>query len=78
MRWASDGNTQLARVDIDGQVTEYRLAVSYGTAPKDLGTANQTPFLIRITGSQVPADSGSPQAINLVDYNVTRVSSCSP
>ena len=75
VRWASDGNTQLARLDVRGVVTEYRLQVGYGTVASPPSGAG-IPYLARITGRQVAPDSGSAQAMNLVDYSLTRVRSC--
>lgn len=76
VRYAADGGQKLLSVNRQGTVTQYRLETGRGTAPDDLGSANQTPFLIRLTGSRVPPDTGSPQATNLANYAVTRVTSC--
>jgi hypothetical protein len=75
VRWSSDGRTETARLVAAGITTEYRYALSYGTASSDLGAANHSPFLIRITGRQVTGD-GASQAVELVSASVTRVSSC--
>ncbi|MDQ6857795.1 MAG: hypothetical protein M3Z65_02245 [Chloroflexota bacterium] len=74
VRWASDGNTQLARIEVGGTITEYRLQVGFGSASRESATG--IPYLVRLAGRHVPADTGSAQAINLVDYNLTRVGSC--
>lgn len=74
VRFASDGNTRLARLEIAGATTEYRLQVGYGTSTAD--PASGIPYPAQLTGREVPADSGSAQAINLVDYSLTRVSAC--
>ena len=66
---------ETARLVAAGTTTEYRYALSYATASADLGTANHSPFLIRITGRQVRTD-GSSQAVELVNSSVMRVSSC--
>jgi hypothetical protein len=73
--WSSDGRMETARLVAAGTTTEYRYALSYATASADLGAANHSPFLIRITGRQVGTD-GSSQAVELVNSSVTRVWSC--
>ena len=66
---------ETARLVAAGTTTEYRYALSYATASADLGAANHSPFLVRITGRQAESD-GSSQVIQLINSNVTRVSSC--
>jgi hypothetical protein len=76
VRYASDGNFKLLNIDRRGTVSQYLLQVGRGSAPDDLGTANQSPFLVRIRGTQLPPDSGNPQATYLTGYTATRVTSC--
>lgn len=67
----------LLTITSGGTATQYRLAGN-GTAPADLGDlfVAKTLQLITINGTQVTTNTGSPQAINLVDFTVTRVTSC--
>ena len=58
-------------------MTQYRLQVGRGVASDELAAANQSPFLIRIMGNRLPPATGTPDAINLTDYSVTRVNTCS-
>lgn len=76
MRYASDGNFKLLNIDVRGTVSQYLLQVGHGNAPDDLGTANQSPFLVRITGTRLPPSTGDPQATYLTDYSVSHVTSC--
>lgn len=65
---------------VGGVATMYDLQYQFAgdTAPTDIGTrlAMNTPQMVLITGRQFPPDSGAPNAINLHDYNVARVISC--
>lgn len=76
VRYASDGNFKLLNIDRQGTVSQYLLQVGHGSAPDDLGTANQNPFLVRITGSRLPPSTGNPEATYLTDYAVTRLTRC--
>jgi len=60
-----------------GTNTQYRLS-GPGTAPADIGDlyAAKTPQLLAITGRLVTPNSAEPQAINVMDFTVTRVASC--
>lgn len=76
VRYASDGNFRLLNVDVRGTVSQYLLQVGRGSAPDDLGTANQTPFLVRVRGTRLPPSTGDPQATYLTEYSVSRATSC--
>ncbi len=80
--YAADGAHMLLTLTASGAATQYRLEYQFASnaAPTDIGNrlAANTPQLLLITGRQFPPDSGSPNAISLRQYNVARVSSCTP
>jgi hypothetical protein len=80
--YAADGAHMLVTLAAGGAATQYNLQFQFvgGTSPTDIGTRQQagTPQLLLITGAQVAPDSGSPNAISLRQYNVARVSGCTP
>jgi hypothetical protein len=73
------GGSGLLLITISSGTTtvQYRLAQP-GTAPVDIGDlfSRKTPQLLAITGTLIAPDTGSPQAINLTNFTVTRVTSC--
>jgi len=80
--YAADGAHMLVTLTAGGVATQYNLQYQFigGTAPTDIGAmlSAGTSQQLLITGRQVPPDSGSPNAINLRDYNVARVAACTP
>lgn len=80
--YVADGAQMLVTLTAGGTATQYNLQYQFvgGTSPTDIGTrlSAGTPQLLLITGGQVAPDSGSPNAISLRQYNVARVSSCTP
>ena len=80
--YAADGAHMLITLTVGGTATQYNLEFQFAnhTAPTDIGTrlSANTPQLLLLTGRQFPADTGSPNAISLRQYNVARVSSCTP
>jgi hypothetical protein len=80
--YAADGAHMLVTLTAGGVATQYDLQYQFigGTAPTDIGTrlSAGTSQLLLITGRQVPPDSGSPNAVSLQQYNVARVSACTP
>ena len=80
--FAGDGAHMLLTLTAGTTATQYRLEYqyAYSPAPTDIGDrfATKTPQLLLITGRQFPPDSSSPNAISLRQYNVARVSSCTP
>ena len=81
-RYAADGAQMLITLQAGGVSTQYFLEYQFAgdPAPKDIGDrlAAQTPQLLLITGRQVPPAVGAPSAINLHEYNVARVTGCTP
>lgn len=81
-RYAADGAHMLVTLLAGGVTTQYGLQYQFAgdAGPTDIGTllSTNTPQTLLITGRQFPPDSGAPSAINLHDYNVARVSSCTP
>jgi len=81
-QYAADGAHMLVTLTAGGTATQYRLdyQFAYNPAPTDIGNrlSANTPQLLLITGRQFPPDSGSPNAISLRQFNVARVSSCTP
>lgn len=80
--YAADGAHMLLTLTAGGTATQYRLEYqfAYNAAPTDIGDrfATHTPQLLLVTGRQFPPDSSSPNAISLRQYNVARVSGCTP
>lgn len=78
--YAGGGALMLLTLTAGGTATQYRLENAYNPAPTDIGDrfSTKTPQLLLLTGRQVPPDSSSPNAISLRQYNVARVSSCTP
>jgi hypothetical protein len=80
--FAGDGAHILLTLTAGATATQYRLEYqfAYSPAPTDIGDrfATKTPQVLLITGRQFPPDSSSPNAISLRQYNVARVSSCTP
>ena len=80
--YAADGSHMLITLTASGVTTEYRLESQFAgdNAPTDIGDrlSTITPQLLLITGRQAPPDAGTPNAINLHEYNVARVTSCTP
>lgn len=81
IRYAADGAQMLVTLSSAGAQTQYNLQKQFAASspPPDIGDrlAAGTPQTLRITGRQVAPDSGSPNAISLRDFTVTRVDSCS-
>ena len=81
-RYAADGAQMLITLLAGGVAAQYFLEYQFAgdAAPKDIGdrlSAN-IPQTLLITGRQVPPAAGAPGAINLHEYNVARVTSCTP
>lgn len=80
--FAGDGAHILLTLTAGGTSTQYRLEYqfAYSAAPTDIGDrfSKNTPQLLLLTGRQYPPDSSSPNAISLRQYNVARVTSCTP
>jgi hypothetical protein len=81
-RYAADGAHMLVTLLAGGVTTQYDLQYQFAgdAAPTDIGTqfSKNMPQMLLITGRQFPPDSGAANAINLHDYNVARVTSCTP
>jgi hypothetical protein len=67
----------LLTLDSGTTTTQYRLSGA-GTAPDDLGAqySAKTRQVLAISGRRIAANSDAPQAINAMDFTITRVSSC--
>jgi hypothetical protein len=80
--YASDGARMLLTLSTSDGTLQFNLEYQFASSPppNDIGTrfAAKMPELIRVVGEQVPPDTGSPNAIRLKDFTVTRVDSCGP
>lgn len=78
--YASDSAHMLLTLNADGSQTQYNLQYQFEASPppSDLGArfAQHTPQSLRVTGRQAAPDSGTPNAVSLRDWMVTRVDSC--
>ena len=81
-RYAADGAQMLISLLAGGVTTQYFLEYQFAgdIAPNDIGNqlSANIPQILLITGRQVPPAAGAPGAINLHEYNVARVTSCTP
>ena len=78
--YASDGAHMLLTLSTGNTQTQYNLQYQFASSPplSDIGTrcAEHTPQLIRVSGRQAAPDSGSPAAVSLREFTVTRLDSC--
>lgn len=79
-RYAADGAQMQVTLSGAGTTRTYRLEYQFASRPypTDIGTllSSRTPQQISIIGREVAPDTGSPDAVNVRDFTVTRVSAC--
>ncbi len=78
--YASDGAQMRLTIGTAGASAEFRLEYQFASAPppRDIGDvlAAHAAQMVRVSGHEVPPDSGSPAAISFRDFTVERVPSC--